>query len=366
MNRSSLKGRLLALLGAFLLFIPAWAGADDRGFHPVDRIVVFGTSLSDPGNAHYLSGNLTAPPNWPGMDPLTLVPASEYPYAAGGGRFSNGLTWVEQLAVPLGLAWSTKAAYDPRNHRASNFAVGGATAQGGTGEVTLSDQLGRFLTAGLRVSEDTLYVIEIGGNDVRAGFAMALAAGGTPAGVQAAVENVFVPAVQSVAETIGLLYEKAGARRFLVWNVPDLGRAPAIARVGAFFEATYGVPAQDVRRLATTVASIYNDGLAGPTPQTSFPGLAGVLNSLSALRDIHILTFNAFATVQELTPPPPGPLKYGLQNVWEPCISLTAPFQCSNPNRFLFWDGIHPTKVGHAIIAVEVGKALIGDALAAH
>jgi phospholipase/lecithinase/hemolysin len=262
------KLRLFAILLAVVALTPSWALSNDddrRGFRrPFDRIVVFGTSLSDPGNGHLVA---------------------EWPYAAGGGRFSNGPTWVEQLARPMGLSASAKAAYDPRNRGASNFALGGATARG-TGERTLSDQLERFFTAAPRTSGDTLFVIEIGGNDVRDALAAQ-----SPGGVQAAVQNILAPALTSVAETIFVLWRDAGATNFLVWNVPNLGRAPAIARTDAFLrevDPTYS-PGSIIAG-ATALSSIYNNGIPG-TPFTDLPGSERALEraARNSYRDVRRL-----------------------------------------------------------------------------
>ena len=63
---------------------PALAGAPHR-------FVVFGDSLSDPGNAFVLLRDAEIPP----FD--SLIP--DAPYARGAFHFSNGPTWVEQLSV---------------------------------------------------------------------------------------------------------------------------------------------------------------------------------------------------------------------------------------------------------------------------
>src|SRR5438270_1787817 len=109
MKSSSLMSRLLAVLCALVLLVPAWAGADERegGFRPFDRIVVFGTSLSDPGNAFALTGRNLRPQDVR-FDEF-LIPA--FPYAEGGNHFSNGPTWIEQLARTIGLAASVRPAY---------------------------------------------------------------------------------------------------------------------------------------------------------------------------------------------------------------------------------------------------------------
>ena len=97
---------LFSILLAFVALAPAWSAADDRqGLHrPFDGIVVFGDSLSDPGNAFALTGENLTPPSYgmSGLELLTLVP--DAPYAKGGNHFSNGPTWIEDLGRSIGLA----------------------------------------------------------------------------------------------------------------------------------------------------------------------------------------------------------------------------------------------------------------------
>ena len=136
------------VIWALVLLAPDRAAADDRfGLHrPIDRIVVFGTSLSDPGNAFALSGQHLEPP-YSTLNPLTLIPESETPYKVGGNHFSNGLTWVEQLALPLGLWTSVRPAYVESSNGSSNYAV--AWHEGAQWSrrrsVALSQQVTRFL-----------------------------------------------------------------------------------------------------------------------------------------------------------------------------------------------------------------------------
>jgi len=56
-----------------------------------------------------------------------------------------------------------------------------------------------------------------------------------------------------------------------------------------------------------------------------------------------------------------APAAVGLTDVTQPCIALDTRRNafCKNPGQFLFWDGIHPTRAGHAIAALLVGKALV-------
>jgi phospholipase/lecithinase/hemolysin len=48
-----------------------------------------------------------------------------------------------------------------------------------------------------------------------------------------------------------------------------------------------------------------------------------------------------------------------LTDVTSPCVTPNvSPFTCQEPDEFLFWDGIHPTRAVHAIIAQEAASAL--------
>ena len=87
-------------------------------------IVVFGTSLSDSGNAFALVGDQSTAPDFT-LNPL-LVPSA--PYARGGHHFSNGATWVEQFAKSHGLEGSVRPAFATKNLVATNYAVGAARA----------------------------------------------------------------------------------------------------------------------------------------------------------------------------------------------------------------------------------------------
>src|SRR5262245_32758782 len=83
MTKNPLRVLVLALL-ALVVSVPALAA-------PPHRFVVFGDSLSDPGNAFILIRDVEVPP----FD--SIIPNA--PYARGGLHFSNGPTWVEQLSL---------------------------------------------------------------------------------------------------------------------------------------------------------------------------------------------------------------------------------------------------------------------------
>lgn len=346
---------LFSILLAFVALAPGWSAADERrddrhGSHrPFDRIVVFGDSLSDPGNAFALNaGQTISPPDYAmtgvanGIpEVVTLIP--EAPYASR--RFSDGRTWIEVLAAKIGLASSARPAVagaliGEDDSRASNYAVGGATAADlsalGGSQFHLAVQVNLFLgDVRNRAPSDALYVIAIGGNDIRAALAAAQA-GQDPTVVIGA-------ALASVANNIGKL-QHAGARDFLVWNAPDIGRAPALQRLN--------VLAPGVAGLATLLSARYNENLQG------------VLHGLGALPGITIVQFDTFGALAAIQA---NPRKFDLRDATTACIEpnvpqfgfpSSPPFRCAQPDKHFFWDGIHPTRGGHRVIADLVGKAL--------
>src|SRR3954453_8705413 len=105
--------RTQAFCLAVTALIVARAAAPSAARSPFAGIVVFGTSMSDSGNAFALVGGTSTPPDYD-LDPF-LVPNA--PYARGGHHFSNGATWVEQYARTIGLAGSVRPA-PPKGGRA--------------------------------------------------------------------------------------------------------------------------------------------------------------------------------------------------------------------------------------------------------
>jgi phospholipase/lecithinase/hemolysin len=288
------------------------------------QIVVFGDSLSDSGNAFALQGITTTPP-YDTLDPL-LIPGS--PFAMGGHHFSNGATWVEQFARPLGLTGNVLPVFRGLNVHASNYAVGGARARDDGINFNLSVQVNAFLTAhSYAAPSDGLYVIEFGGNDLRDALQV-LSSGGDAS----AVVSV---ALASIGNNIGALYA-AGARKFLVWNAPNLRPTPAIRILDNISPGA----GQAVDMLANTFNA----------------GLAALLSNLSGLPDVEIKQFDVYKIVNDIVDDPQA---YGLEVVNTACVMPNVPpFECQLPDEYLFWDGIHPTKIGHSILAQEVAYVL--------
>ncbi len=314
-----LKSPLRAVFAALIAFVaasPALAA-------PPHRFVVFGDSLSDPGNAFVLIRDVEVPPF------ESLIPSA--PYARGALHFSNGPTWVEQLSlIDRALPSAGPALLAPKVFH--NYAVGGARAGPGAG-FDMPVQVALFIgdVHGLAPA-DALYVTFFGGNDVRDAL-QALATdptGATSAGIIAA-------AIASYQTNL-LTLHAAGARRFLVPNVPDIGLTPAV-------------------RLAGPAAQ----GAARALTQGFNAGLEQLLRGLELSLGVDIVRLDTFALVDQVVS---NPAAFDLIDVTDACIRLNtvANAFCPNPGKFLFWDGIHPTVAGHHLLAVRADAALKADA----
>jgi outer membrane lipase/esterase len=278
---------------------------------------VFGDSLSDSGNSFAFVKTSSTPPDY-GLSPL-LIP--DAPYARGGHHLTNGDTWIEQLAGPLGAERSVLPAFVGSNPFAMNFAIATARARDDGTNPSLSLEVAAFLQkTGGHVPSDALYVIEVGSNDVRDALAT-----GDP--VQAVA---ILQAAAAAIQTNIVLLHSLGAQRFLVWNVPNVGLTPA-ARLSGTSAA------------GTLVTAIFNGLLSG--------ALAPLL-----LSGVNIIPFDANALVTAIVA---APQLYGLTNVVDACVMPNdPPFTCQHPDEYLFWDGVHPTTAGHALIAQAVAQLL--------
>lgn len=323
----------VTVAASLTLAISTLAAADRR---PYSGIVVFGTSLSDPGNAFALRGGTSTPHDF-GLNPF-LIPS--VPYARGGHHFSNGATWIEQLARSLGLAGSVRPAYRSESRKATNYAVGAARACDAPTDqnVNLADQVGAFLNdVGGAAPSDALYVIEMGGNDLRDAIVAALTVlqgGGSIQAAIAAASPILQCAQQAIQDQMLALYA-AGARNFLVWTVPDPGLTPAIRSLGP-----------GAMQVAETLTAMFNSQALVPTVQ----GLDNVI------ADLEVTILDVFGLLNDMSQ---NPQAFGLTNTTNACVMPNEePYFCQAADEYLFWDGIHPTRAGHAIVAQAAARVL--------
>lgn len=312
-----MRTHIANLLAVGLLAGPMMASAGD-----VDAIYAFGDSLSDVGNIFAATG---------GAEPAA-------PYA--NGQFSNGAVWVQDLAAGLGVAplkpsllGGTDYAYGGAQTGTTVFHTANATDLTGA-----MGQVSQFEAGHATADPKALYTIWIGSNDLFA--ATKAPASQIPTGIGQAVANVDGAIAALAAE---------GAKNFLILTVPDLGKTP---------DAIAGGPAAQAG--ASALAAAFNATLlngSGPIP--SLLSLATV-DGL----DVHVLdTFSALNTIVA------NPGTYGFTNVTSPCLVGAINYAGGTPcastlaeqNQYLFWDDIHPTAAGHAIIAADALAATVPE-----
>ncbi len=285
---------------------------------PFSDIVVFGNSLSDTGNIHTLTSRFA---------PLTGKVVPDEPYV--GGRFSNGAVWVDHLGVALGLDAST-----PMINGGSNYAFGGAHTS--RDNDSMEEVLGPFSALGKwgiqtqvlsHVGEhttepaDRLHVLWGGGNDFLDGRTDPW---------QAAVNMV---------TNIAILHEYAGAKQFLIPNLPPLGLIPR-------YQQTSDTADDQAMNALSGTFNLYLNGFLDM--------LEGYWTDMDVYRvDVFDLYLDLFA----------DPGQYGLTNVTEPAYDEGAGTIVPNPDEYLFWDDIHPTARGHELLAIAAVSSLPSDAL---
>lgn len=303
---------------------------------PYDSIVVFGGSLSDPGNAFVVLSEPSrfgfdetcsplTPMNHPPYDTLDNLFVPDGVYATGGHHASNGATWVEQLARNKALAGSVRPALRNDGAKAQNYAVGGARANDYPCRFNLSNQLNAYIASSPVISSNTLFIFDLGGNDLRDAL-VGLPGDPTP---------VIVNAITNIANAISTLYSQGG-RQFLLMNVPDIGKTPAVQILDSMYPGLAGA--------ATYLTNVFNSQLLS---------LQGNLNLYPGM-DVRI--FDAYTLLNNIIN---NPADYGIEVTNIPCVTPNvAPFKCTNPDAYLFWDGLHPTKAVHNIMANSAAEVL--------
>jgi outer membrane lipase/esterase len=199
----------------------------------------------------------------------------------------------------------------------TDFAYGGATTGtpgGGPGGFppSLLAQASQYLGAtGNVASPNALYVIEGGGNNVRAALA-AIAGGALPG-------PTILSTALSFAANIGTIVDQlqaAGAQHIVVWDTPNVGLSPAVEAAGPLAAG-----------LASFLAASMNAALA--------QRLAG---------EVGVSTFDIFGLGTAIAL---DPLAFGFTNITDACGAVAG----ANCGTYVYWDGIHPTAAAHRAIA---------------
>jgi phospholipase/lecithinase/hemolysin len=295
------------------------------------QVVVFGDSLSDDGNIAHRARDLVG----------FSYPSSNFNYS--DYRFTDDTntspaanlyvgTWHEQLEKTfLGLAVA-KNSLDG----GTDYAFGGATTKDGTqdrtiinnpfpfggGDFTITiDNMGKQINdylASHAADANALYILWGGGNDL--------------------FDDHSAQSVIDTANRVGGLIVRlanAGARNFLVPNVPPLGAVPN----------SFGDPA---RVLALDYASaIYRDHLNSVIASTK-SGLRG-----SGIT-VHVYTSDVWLDVIRVLG---QPAHYNFVNTIDSAQGASG----VNPDQYLFWDDIHPTTGGHHELGNEANRLLSGQ-----
>jgi outer membrane lipase/esterase len=290
--------RKFALLFLWLTVLLPGTSALAVDFSKFKHLVVFGDSLSDNGNLYFLSSG-TAPP-------LPSYGTRTFP-----GRFTDGQNWVDYFPRVANHFDSIRAFYaNPAN--GTNVSIGGSTSanllQSGPSifppNPTLPAQIPDYLGVKLTASSDDLYVIWIGANDF-------FVPGITP---QETVANIR-RGITALA--------KAGAKHFLVIDVPEISLTPEVKALGP-------ATVQEARQFVATV----NVLLAVEIPTSAW------------LERINI-TFLDINTI--FVPLVLNPALFGFSKSTGSALA-TDPFP-TNPDDYVFWDGFHPTTKVHLIAA---------------
>lgn len=276
MKSKSLLTHLAAVAAVILTGLSVARAANFTG------IFAFGDSLTDTGNTSLATGG--------------ALPGASY----FNGRYSNGPVWLENFAGYIDLPTPT-----PSLAGGSDFAFAGAFTQTGGQVPTIAQQAGLFVSGGGTFLPTDLVVVWGGANDFLLG-------GQT---------DPTVPAT-NIAGVISTL-AGAGARNFLVPNLPDLGDTPELLATN--------------NAAAIMGASLLSQGFNA--------SLFSQVDALAANLGLNICTLDIYAIGQDLKT---NPGAYGFTNTTQSAL-LTG--NAASAAEYLYWDTVHPTARVHDIFA---------------
>lgn len=306
--------RLLRTAAPAALALAAVCGlASAASAQSYGRLVVFGDSLSDNGNLYAATFN-------------TVPPAAFY----FNGRYSNGPVFTELLGFNAGRS----AAGAPVTGSV-NYAYGGARTDASVGlPPGMRTQLSQYTSAGGTFGANDLVSVLGGANNIFQALPLVplLPPGANP-------QSFIQPVAQSAAADVNFIVSDVatrGAGTILVTNLPKLSLTPQ-------FRGTAAAPLADFA--VTTFNGALATGLAGTA--AARPGTNIILMDLFKIGDVIAGNPGAF----------------GFTNVTQACFNQVTLAVCSTPGTYFYWDGVHPTAAGHAVLATLAEDYLYyGDA----
>ncbi|MDG2273240.1 MAG: SGNH/GDSL hydrolase family protein [Halioglobus sp.] len=337
----------------------------------ITRVVIFGDSLTD-------SGRL--------KQRLKIFPMKPYWL----GRFSNGPTWPEYLAMATSLgiqnhAYGGASAAKPDALPGANIYMRGRDLGqffvSGSIKLQINDYLGATLNGEkIQQADTTAFLIWAGANDYISkepvsGIITTFL--NSPEG-KAGYKGVVQRAVAQLNRDVQTLYS-AGARKFIMLNMPDLGRAPIVLQ-NTTYKSRNSASNNAARRIElaqrlTELTQYHNELLLTATRRLR-----------EELPESDILFVDAYKHFQLLSGLDEGASLQPQDFGYEPAelteslgaqgkqLSLQQPCYrgsylgtkdvgqfCTNPEQALFWDTVHPTTLTQCWQAWKVG----GDMAAA-
>ena len=307
------------------------------------QIYVFGDSLSDTGNLKAVLQNPQIPE-----------------------RFTNGPVTVEIVAGALGLSLSNS--YHLLGGAlpfGNNYAIAGAKAvdddnNEATPDINLPTQVNAFLQIhGGTAPADALYIVFIGGNDIRAARSIrANAIFASDEELEAAKEAATASIESSVNSQSAQIMKLigAGAQHILVAGAPDIGTIPETSILTATLanaapSKSFAKKATKLPAVTSQLSDLYNRRLNQS------------LNSIEHSSGLDLIEYDLIEfSENELA----NAEANGYTNTEDPCIYVYSQAGTPNPEclasapsfptqlTFFYWDEVHPTALVHYHSALEM------------
>lgn len=269
------------------------------------RMVLFGDSLSDTGNLRkfFIRLAIKSPGNT-----TPIIPKDSLYYQ---GRFTNGQVWAEHLYQAFNI---------PKSLFINHAHAGARIVKDYYPVPTLAEQIDYYLSRNTKSDPYALYIIWIGGNDV-------LRHAENNSNQNTDLDMVKTALLESQANIVKLINN--GAKHILLPVIPDISHSPEIYHLG-----------QDYMNRVNKITKLYNDNFIK------------IINNLNLkYPEVNIITFDVYSTIRDIYM---NYEKYGFKIIYTACnpndYSNDAYMTCDNPDEYLFWDQLHPSKKAHEML----------------